>query len=340
MKAIVYSTTGDTGVLAFVDREVPEPGPGEVRVKVLISGVNPTDWKARQFGHVNGKLMFPEVIPHHDGSGVVDAVGPGADPARVGQRVWVWEAGWRRAHGTAAEFVVLPERQVVPLPADVPFEVGAGLGLRAMAAHRCLMSVQHGPDRLGPGALEGRTVLVAGGAGGVGHAATQLANWCGATVISTVSSEEKAALARAAGAAHTVDYRAGTAAKEIRAVAPDGVDLVVEVAAAANAAVDLDVVAPGGTVAVYGTEIDGKVTLPIPAMIGRNLRYQFVLALTVPPADKDLAVADLSAALAAGVLTAGEEAGLPLRRYPLERTGEAQEAVRSGVPGKVLVDIG
>ncbi len=340
MKAIVYSTTGGSDVLAFVDRQVPEPGPGEVRVKVLISGVNPTDWKARQFGHVNGRLMFPEVIPHHDGSGVVDAVGPGVDQARVGQRVWVWEAGWRRAHGTAAQYVVLPERQVVPLPADVSFEVGASLGLRAIAAHRCLMSLQHGPDRLGPGALKGRTVLVAGGAGAVGHAATQLATWCGATVISTVGSEEKAELARAAGAAHTVDRRSETAAKEIRAVAADGVDLVVEVAAAANTAVDLDVVAPGGTVAVYGTEMNAQLTLPIPMLIGRNVRYQFVLALTVPPADKDLAVADLSAALAAGVLTVGEEAGLPLRRYPLERTGEAQESVKSGAAGKALVDIG
>ncbi|AOR34263.1 NADPH:quinone reductase [Streptomyces fodineus] len=340
MKAIVYSSVGDCDVLEFVEREVPEPAPGEVRVKVLISGVNPTDWKARQFGHAGGALMFPEVIPHHDGSGVIDAVGPGVDPSRVGQRVWIWEAGWRRAHGTAAEYVVLPARQAVPLPESVSFEVGASLGLRTIAAHRCLMAVQNGPDRLGPGALEGRTVLVAGGAGAVGHAAIQLGNWCGATVIATVSGEEKAELARAAGAAHTVDYRSGKAAEEIRGVAPGGVDLIVEVAASANVATDLDVLAPNGTVAAYGTEMDARLTLPIPPVIGRNLRYQFVLALTLPPADKDLAVADVAAAVAAGALDVGEEAGLPLRRFPLWRTGEAQDAVRSGVVGKVLVDIG
>jgi NADPH2:quinone reductase len=340
MKAIVFSSVGSRDVLEFVDREEPEPGPGEVRVRVLISGVNPTDWKAREFGHRNGSLMFPEVIPHHDAGGIIDAVGPGVDGARVGQRVWVWEAAWRRAHGTAAEYVVLPERQAVPLPADVPFEVAASLGLRAIATHQCLLAVQHGPDRLGPGALEGRTVLVAGGAGGVGNAAIQLGNWCGATVVATVSSPEKAKLALAAGAAYAVDYRSDTAAKDIRGVAPGGVDLVVEVAGSANVATDLDVIAPNGTVAVYGTEMHAQLTLPIPSMIGRNLRYQFVLALTVPDPAKDLAVADIATAVAAGVFGVGEEVGLPLHRFPLHKTGEAQDAVKSGVVGKVLVDIG
>ncbi|MGW1159796.1 NADPH:quinone reductase [Streptomyces sp. NPDC002513] len=340
MKAIVYSSVGGCDVLQFVEREVPEPGPGEVRVRVLISGVNPTDWKSRQFGHVNGALMFPEVIPHHDGSGVIDSVGPGVDRSRTGERVWIWEAGWRRAHGTAAEYVVLPAHQAVPLAEDASFEVGASLGLRTMAAHRCLMSVRRGPDRLGPGALDGCTVLVAGGAGGVGQAAIQLGNWSGATVIATVGSVEKARLARAAGALHTVDRRSDTAADQIRAAAPGGVDLIVEVAAAANAATDLAVLAPNGTVAAYGTEMDAQLTLPVPQLIGRNLSYRFVLALTMPAADKELAVADVAAAVAAGALGVGEEAGLPLRRFPLRQTGEAQDAVKSGAVGKVLVDIG
>ncbi|MFI7601029.1 NADPH:quinone reductase [Actinoplanes sp. NPDC049681] len=339
MKAIVYSSAGSRDVLEFVDRQVPEPGPGEVRVRVVISGVNQADWKSRLYGHRNGALMFPEVIPHHDGSGVIDAVGAGVGRERVGERVWLWEAAWHRPHGTAADYVVVPERHAVPLPADVSFEVGATLGIPAIAAHRCLLSIQDGPQRLGPGSLDGRTVLVAGGAGGVGHAAIQLATWSGAAVIATVSSAEKAKLAEAAGAVHTVDYRADTAAADVRAAAPQGIDLIVEVAPSANIDLDTEVLAPNGTIAAYGTEGDGKLTFPTRLVIGRNVRFQFVLVLTMPGAYKDLAVADITEAAAAGALTVGEEAGLPLSRFPLQRTGDAHDAVQSGTVGKVLVDI-
>jgi NADPH2:quinone reductase len=340
VKAIVYSTVGNRDVLGLVDRPAPEPGAGEVRVRVVISGVNSTDWKCRQFGHVQGRLLYPEVIPHHDGSGVIDAAGPGVPAERVGERVWLWESAWRRPHGTAAEFVVLPSRQAVPLPPGIPLELGASIGIPALAAQRCLTAAQNGPARLGPGSLAGRVVLVAGGAGVVAHAAIQLATWSGATVVTTVSGPGKARLARAAGAAHVVDYRADDASAAIRAVAPGGVDLVVEVAPSANSALDLDVLAPAGTVAVYGTEGDGQVTLPTRLLMGRNIRYQFVLALTLSPEDKDAAVADVAAAVAAGALGIGEDAGLPLHRYPLERTADAHDAVESGTVGKVVVDIG
>ncbi|WP_225829859.1 NADPH:quinone reductase [Streptomyces sp. NK08204] len=340
MKAIVYTTVGNRDVLRMVDRPVPQPGPGEVRVRVAISGVNATDWKCRRFGHADGRLMFPEVIPHHDGSGVIDAVGPGVPAGRVGQRVWLWESAWRRAHGTAAEFVVLPSRQAVELPPGASLELGASIGLPALAAHRCLTSAQHAPARLGPGTLAGRTVLVAGGAGAVGHAAVQLATWCGASVIATVGAPEKEKLARAAGAGHVVNHRSGGTAAEIRAIAPAGVDLVVEVAPSANLGLDLEVLAPGGTVAAYGTEGDGEVRLPTRLLMGRNLRYQFVLALTLSPEEKDAAVADVAAAVADGALGVGEGAGLPLHRYPLHRTGDAHDAVEGGTTGKVLIDIG
>ncbi|MFF3870060.1 NADPH:quinone reductase [Micromonospora sp. NPDC001898] len=339
MKAIVYSSTGGREVLELVDRPVPEPGPGEVRVRVVISGVNHSDWKAREFGHRGGPLMFPEVVPHHDGGGVVDAVGEGVDPGRVGQRVWVWEAAYKRPHGTAAEYTVVPSRNAVPLPANVSFEVGASLGLRAVAAHRCLLAGQHGPGRLGPGALEGCTVLVAGGAGGVGQAAIQLGTWAGASVLATVSSPEKAKLALAAGAAHTVDYRSDTVVEDIRALAPGGVDLIVEVAATANIDTAMEVLATDGTVAAYGTEGTSELTFPTRKAIGRNLRFQFVMVMTMPAADKDLAAADITDAAAAGAITAGEAAGLPLHRFPLHRTGDAQDAVQAGIVGKVLVDV-
>lgn len=339
MKAIVLSTTGGPDVLELVERPVPEPGPGEVRVRLALSGVNPTDWKCRQYGHVNGKLMYPEVIPHHDGSGLIDAVGPGVGAERVGQRVWVWESAWRRPHGTAANSVVLPSQQAVQLPENASLELGATLGVRAIAAHRCLLTLHGAPDRLGPGTLAGRTVLVAGGAGAVGHAVIQLAVWSGATVVATVSTPEKAKLARAAGAAHVVDYRSDGVIEDIRAFAPDGVDLVADVDAAANLATNLQVLGPRGTVAVYGTEGDEEVTLPIRLMMGRNLRYAFILGLTLPPADKLVSVADITAAAAAGALTVGEEAGLPLVPFPIERVREAHVAVQDGAIGKVLVDV-
>ena len=229
MKAIVHSSVGSRDVLRLVDRPVPDPGAGEVRVRVAISGVNSTDWKCRQFGHVNGELMFPEVIPHHDGSGVIDAVGPGVDPARAGQRVWMWESAWRRPQGTAAEFVVLPSRQAVALPPGASLELGASIGMPAIAAHRCLLAVQYGPSRLGPGALAGRTVLVVGGAGVVGHAATQLATWSGVGHRYGRSPEGEAARAVAS---HVVDYRSGTRLR-ISARSRGTADLIVEVAPSA-----------------------------------------------------------------------------------------------------------
>ena len=193
MRAVVYSKTGGPDVLHLVERPVREPGAGEVRVRVQVSGVNPTDWKARRGAHEGEELPFPEVVPNQDGAGTIDAVGTGVAADRVGEPVWLWEAAWERAEGTAQEFVVLPGSQAVPLPDGVSFDVGASLGIPALTAHRCLTVSDLGPRRLEPGALAGQTVLVAGGAGAVGHAAIQLARWAGARVISTVSSDQKAA---------------------------------------------------------------------------------------------------------------------------------------------------
>ncbi len=342
MKAVVYRRTGGPDVLALIDRPVPVPGPGEVRVRVAVSGINPTDWKARQGPAPGTPTAFPEMVPHQDGAGTVDAVGAGVDRIRPGQRVWLWEAAWRRADGTAQQFVVLPERQVQPLPDGASFDLGASLGIPALTAHRCLTVADGGPERLFPGALSGQTVLVSGGAGAVGHAAIQLVRWAGGTAVTTVSSAEKAAIATAAGAHHVVNYReqdtAGTAAA-IRAVAPDGVNIVVEVAPTPNAALDAAVVAPDAVVAIYANNGGDDVTLRIRDNMTPNVRYQFVLVYTVPRAAKDAAVEDVSAAVADGALSVGAAAGLPIHRFPLERTADAQRAVESGVVGKVLVDV-
>jgi NADPH2:quinone reductase len=336
MRAIVHERTGGPEVLKLVERPEPVAGPGEVVVAVAVSGVNPTDWKTREGNAPGEELRHPQVVPNQDGAGTVIAVGDGVDPARVGQRVWLWEAAWKRADGTAQELVALPARQAVALPDGAGFDLGASLGIPALTAHRCLTT--GGAGNLGPGTLAGRTVLVAGGAGAVGHAAIELAVWSDATVVTTVSSPEKAELATAAGAHHVVNYRAGDAAAAIREVAPDGVDMIVEVAPVANAELDRQVVAPNATVAIYARDGD-ELAVPVFSAMRANTRYQFVLVYTVPAAAKDQAVADVSAAVAAGALRVGRDAGLPLHHFPLADTGRAHAAVADGTVGKVLIDV-
>ncbi len=336
---MAYSQTGDSSVLHLVERDVPEPGAGEVRVNVVVSGVNPTDWKARAGARPGRPTPFPEMVPDQDGAGVVDAVGPGVAGLEVGDRVWVYLAAHERPTGTAQEYAVLPAERVVHLPDAASFELGASLGVPAMTAHRALTVTDGGPARLGPGTLDGRTVLVAGGAGAVGHAAIQLARWSGARVIATVSSPEKAALATAAGAHHVVNYRTDDAATAIRAIAPDGVDQVVEVSPARNAELNASVIANHGTIAVYATDGGSEMRLDVRRHFALNVRYQFLLLYTVGQAALTAAAEDIGLALADGALPVGEAAGLPLSRFPLERTAEAHDAVEAGTVGKVLIDI-
>jgi NADPH:quinone reductase len=339
MRAIVYSQTGDPSVLHLVERDIPGPGPGEVRVRVAVSGVNPTDWKSRAGAGASMPTPFPEVVPDQDGAGVVDAVGPGVAGLSVGDRVWVYLAAHGRPTGTAQEYTVLPAERVIPLPDAASFDVGASLGVPAMTAHRALTVAEGGPTRLGPGTLDGRTVLVAGGAGAVGHAAIQLARWSDARVITTVSSPEKAALATAAGAHHVVNYRAGGTADRIRTFAPDGVDIVVEVSPARNAALDASIIANHGTVAVYATDGGNEMKLDVRHTFSLNVRYQFLLLYTVGAEPLATAAADIGQALADGALDVGEQAGLPLTRFPLERAADAHAAVEAGTVGKVLIDV-
>lgn len=336
MKAIVYTCADGAATAELTDRPVPEPGPGEVRVRVHRSGANPTDWKSRH----RTPPPAERYVPNNDGAGTVDATGPGVDPGLAGTRVWLWMATWQRTEGTAQEFVVVPRELAVPLPDGASFDLGASLGVPALTAHRCLTIGETGPDRLGPGALEGRTVLVTGGAGAVGNAAIQLARWSGATVVTTVSGPEKGALAEAAGAHHIVNYRADDPVAGVRKVAPDGVDLVVEVAAAANAASTRAVLAPNAAVAVYAGVDADTVTLPVRETMMANARWQGVFLFTVPSAANAHGVAAVTAAVEAGALRVGEYAGLPLHHYPLSRLADAHDAGETGtVVGKILVDV-
>ena len=338
MRAISYRQTGNPDVLTLVDRPTADPGPGEVRVRIHRSGVNPTDWKSRRGGQP-GRPVDPHQVPNQDGSGVVDAVGPGVEAALLGLRVWVWEAAYQRPEGTAQEYALVPAHQVVHLPDVASFDLGASLGVPFLTAHRALTVTEGGPLRLGPGALQGRSVLVAGGAGAVGNATIQLARWCDATVITTVSSPEKANLAARAGADHVIDYTQQDVVAEVRRVVPNGVDTIVEVAAAANAEIDAGVIGLHGSVAVYADDGGAPLSLPVRPLMVPNARWQFVLVYTAPPDWKKRAVADVSAAVLDGAARVGEEAGLPLHHFPLERTAEAHAAVEAGAVGKVLVDV-
>jgi NADPH:quinone reductase len=324
MRAALYDRHGSTReVLRVENIERPEPGPGEVRVRVEVSGVNPTDWKSRSGATPRPIDEFQ--IPHHDGAGVIDAVGEGVDPGRIGQRVWLYMAAGGRRWGTAAEWTVVPEHAAVPLPDSASAELGASLGVPAMTAHRCLFA---------DGPVEGKTVLVAGGAGAVGHFAIELAKRAGARVIATVSGPYKAELATKAGADLVVNYREPGAAEQISSFAgPGGVDHVVEVALGANLQLDLAVVRrPDARIVTYAAESADPV-LPVRACMTANVVLRFVLLYGVPPEALSQAARDISAALADGALTE-----LPVIRYPLDEIAAAHEAVEGGaVVGKVLI---
>ncbi|SFO96278.1 NADPH:quinone reductase [Amycolatopsis arida] len=324
MRAVTYRRLGPADeVLRVEELDEPRPAPGEVRVRVRISGVNPTDVLARA-GGAGRRMPFDVVTPHHDGAGVIDAVGDGVDRDRVGQRVWVYLAAAGRPNGTAAEWVTVPARQAVPLPAGVDAGLAASLGIPAMTAHRALF---------GDGPIEGATVLVSGGAGSVGHFAIELARRAGAVVVATVSTSDKARSAKAAGADLVVNYRDPDAAAQVRSIAPNGVDRVIEVNLPANAALDQDVLAPGGTVVCYSA-LGAVAELPVRPWMYLDATIRFLILYRAPLDALDRAAADITAALRADALTA-----LPEQRFPLDRVAEAHAAVEAGVTGKVLLEL-
>ena len=283
MKAVWYEQNGGADVLEYGDMPDPQPGPGEVRVRVITSGVNPSDWKRRQ--GLTNRIEFPRVIPNQDGGGVIDAVGSGIDQSRIGERVWLFESQFGRAFGTGAEYTVQPSGHAVRLPDNTGFAAAAGLGVPAMTAHRCVFS---------DGPVTGKTVLVTGGAGAVGHYAVQLAKLGGAEVISTVSSDEKAQIAREAGAGHTVNYREGETAEKIMDLTGGaGVDLVVEVDMAANFAVSQQVLTRSGVLAVYSAGSAQGPSVPL-KFNSSNVTVRMVLVYDMPEPAKADAVADIT----------------------------------------------
>lgn len=328
MKAAWYERQGPArAVLTVGEMPDPRPEPGEVRVRVSASGVNPGDVKKRQDAFGVG-MPFPRVIPHSDGAGRIDLVGEGVPASRVGERVWCFGAQTYRPFGTAAEYVVVPSGQAVPLPSGASLEQGACLGIPGLTAHRAVHVA---------GPVEGRTLLVQGGGGAVGSCAVALARHAGAHVIATARSERDGSVAAQAGA-HDVVRADGLSADElvehVRGRAPDGVHHVVEVAFHANVATDERLLAPGGSIAAYATG-EAEPRIPFWPLVFKNTRVFFLGSDDFPAEAKSAAALGLNEALAAG--WRGFEIAA---RFPLDSIADAHEFVE-GPPrgGRVVVTV-
>ena len=324
MRAAFYERTGPAReVLQTGDMPDPQPGPGEVRVRLQWSGVNPSDVKTRM-GLRSKHLPFPRIVPHSDGMGVIDAVGDGVDRHRIGERVWIWNGAWQRPNGTAAQFITLLAEQAVPLPDSVPGEAGACFGIPALTAMHAVLT---------NGGLEGKTVLVAGGAGAVGHYAVQFAKQLGAAkVIATAGSDARAKLATQAGADLVIDYkREDVAARVLDATGGAGVDRVIEVDLAANAAIDAACVRRDGQWVVYGSGA-GKFELEFFPMIAKNIEVKCFIVYNLDPEQRARAINTLNRLLAKGVVQHNVT-----QRMPLADVARAHDMVGEGSAGGTVV---
>ncbi len=326
MKAAFYDRNGPADeVLQVSELPMPVLGPGEVLVRVKASGVNPSDVKSR--AGLRAKMSWPRVVPHSDGAGVIEAIGAGIDPARVGERVWLWNGQWQRPFGTAAEYIALPSFQAPHLPDGVPYEAGACLGIPAMTAHRCVFA---------DGPVAGQTILVTGGAGAVGHYAIQLARWGGAKVIATVSGAEKAAHAKAAGADRIVNYKNEDVAQAVKDFSGgQGVDRIVEVEFGGNLATTLACLKTNGVIATYASSALMEPKLPFYPMMFQGVTLRMVLVYILPEDARRQSIQDINQALAQGALVHAIAGS-----YPLDNIADAHKAVESGKAiGNVVVTI-
>lgn len=325
MKAAWYEKNGEARDVMIVG-EVPTPvvGSGEVRVKISVSGVNPSDVKSRRARPLGAK----QIIPHSDAGGVIDAVGAGVPASRIGQRVWIWNGQWQRPMGTAAQYIVLPEAQAVELPANVDVDAAACMGIPGLTAFEAVR-------RLGD--IKGKNVLVIGAASAVGHYAAQMACLKGARVIGTVGSEAKAAHARAAGVTDTINYKTENVAQRVKALTDGkGVDGIVDMDFSTTAnLVREGALASHGTVACYGSNSAEDPAVPFRVMLFTTLSLQFFLVYDLTPAERAYALKELNALLASARLI--HKVGA---RFKLDDIAAAHEAVEHGnLIGHVVIDI-
>jgi|SRR4030095_12951381 NADPH:quinone reductase len=327
MRAAVYERFGPASdVLTIAELPTPVPGPHEVRVKVSWSGINPVDVKSR--AGLRAKVPpFPRIVPHSDGAGVIDQVGSSVSPERIGERVWLWNAAWGRAHGTAAEYVVLPGPQAVPLPQGTDLAVGACLGIPAFTAYHAVTV---------DGGVSGKSVLIAGGAGAVGHYAIQFAKLKGAKqVVATVSNDDKAALARKAGADVVVNYRCEDLAQKCLELTEGiGLDRIIEVDLAANMGADLAILRAGAEIIVYGSGTP-EIAVPFMPAIVKHAGLRFFIVFNLSHDDRVRAIADLTRFLATNSLVHNIAV-----RLPLARIAEAHDLVERGqTMGNVILEV-
>jgi len=320
MRAARYAHVGPAAEVLSVEHvAIPRPGPNQVRVRMAFSGVNPTDVKSRS-GAVP-RDMADYQIPHHDGAGVIEVVGANVDPSRIGERVWVMLAASDSVYGTAAEYCVVDVKNVRSLPADASLELGATLGVPAVTAAYCV---------LGDGPVEGKVVLVHGGAGGVGRCAVQIAKWAGATVVATASTPERQQVALEAGADYVFDYRDPDIMFDIQE-AVGSVDRVIEVNLTANLELDIEVSKPGTVIVVYAADGDDPV-IPRRRLMTAGITLEFMLLYTVTSEKYAAAVQAVEAALADGALTMP-----PVQVFDLEDVAAAHEAQEVGAQARLLI---
>ncbi len=323
MRAAIYTRRGPAAdVLGIVDKPQPQPLPGEVRVKMAFSGVNPSDVKSRS-GVAARAGGFPEVTPHSDGAGMIDAVGEGIDKSRIGQRVWTYNGQWERPYGTAAEFITLPAAQCVPLPDSVSFEVGASIGIPLMTAMHAVQAC---------GSLLGKTVLVPGAAGSVGFYVTPLARKAGARVIAIVSNDDKAALSRQIGASDVINYKTEHLVERVQALTHhQGADAIIDLDAATHAPLYGQLLRFQGKAVVYGSN-QPQFSMPFgPMILGFVSVYCFIV-YKLPPAEIRQVIDSVQALLT--------DPGLkhpPTAIYPLDEIVAAHQQVERGANAKVLV---
>lgn len=317
MKSVSYDRFGPAAdVLSLSDIDTPAPAPGEVTVRMALSGVNPSDTKSRAGAPGVAKPAFAQVIPHSDGAGTIEAVGAGVDPARIGTRVWIWNGQWQRAFGTASTHITLPAEQAVALPDSVSLETGAILGIPGLTAAEAVF---------GAGDVTGQTLVIAGGGGTVGYLAVQLAVWGGAHVIATCSERDRARV-EAAGAHCVLDYRSETLAQDILAANEgDLVDRVLEVEFGINIDTNAAVIKANGTIAAYGSQLDMMPVLPFRPLLFKAVTIDIILIYLLPLSERTERIARLHAALEAGALTCPVAA-----IYPLADCAAAHDAVTAG----------
>ena len=326
MKAVWYESIGEAEqILNYGDLEDPQINDGEVLVKLNTSGVNPSDVKIR--AGARGELQFPRIIPHSDGGGIIVEVGEEVSEDRIGERVWIWNGAFGRAFGTCAELIVLPSSQAVAMPENVSFETAACLGIPASTAYYGIFA---------DGPVKDQTILITGGAGAVGYLGIQLAKWSGAHVISTVSGDDKAAAAEAAGADLVVNYKTDDVIKAVNDFTKGhGVDRILEVEFGGNLSVSEHVIKNNGVIAAYGSVAEANPSVPFYNLMFKSVKLNTYLIYIVADSDRANINQGINAALSDNALTP-----IIAKSFQLSETVNAHQSVEEGsIIGNVVINI-